>query len=86
MAAMRRLSALATVLVALVVLTPFACAIDAEIWTEGLYDAESDGLVQAARPSEGAVDCVTGFVPLADEVATATSAVSAPSPRAPPAV
>ena len=44
-------------LVALLVLTPFVSTSTFEAWTDGIYDAESDGFDQAAKSAEVVVEC-----------------------------
>lgn len=44
-------------LVALFVFTPFAVASAYESWTDGIYDHETDDLLQAAKCPEAAIDC-----------------------------
>jgi hypothetical protein len=92
---MRRLFALAPFLVGLAILTPVIYALTAETWTEGIFDAESDGSVLVAKCSDIAIECTpleaAGSVPIAvavpstvDEPAAWSALLSAPSPRAPP--
>jgi hypothetical protein len=82
-------------LVVLLVLTPFVFAGTYEAWDDGLYDAESDDGLQAAKCPEAAIEraplVVAPYVPVVATVAlggdgSAAPAVVEPAPpcRAPP--
>ncbi len=92
---MRGAIAIVTVLIGLVVLTPFACASTYEAWTEGVYDAESDGNVLALLSLHAVIDrivlsdrhcieIVVAVVVLADDTVTELADPSPRSARAPP--
>jgi len=92
---MRGAFAIITVLIGLVVLTPFACASTYEAWTEGVYDAESDGNVLALLSLHAVIDrivlsdrhcieIVVAVVVLADDTVTELADPSPRSARAPP--
>ena len=92
---MRGTIAIITLLIGLVVLTPFACASTYEAWTEGVYDAESDGNVLALLSLHAVIDrivlsdrhcieIVVAVVVLADDTVTELADPSPRSARAPP--
>ena len=92
---MRGTIAIITLLIGLVVLTPFACASTYEAWTEGVYDAESDGNVLALLSLHAVIDrivlsdrhcieIVVAVVVLADDTVTELADPSTRSARAPP--
>src|SRR5438132_6880995 len=53
---MRGTIAIITLLIGLVVLTPFACASTYEVWTDGVYDAEFEGDVLALLSLHAVID------------------------------
>ncbi len=92
---MRGAIAIITVLIGLVVLTPFACASTYEAWTEGVYDAESDGNVLALLSLHAVIDrivlsdrhcieIVVAVAVLADDTVGDLADPSPRSARAPP--
>ena len=92
---MRGTIAIITLLIGLVVLTPFACASTYEAWTEGVYDAESDGNVLALLSLHAVIDrivlsdrhcieIVVAVVVLADDTVGDLADPSTRSARAPP--
>ena len=92
---MRGAFAIITVLIGLVVLTPFACASTYEAWTEGVYDAESDGNVLALLNLHAVIDrivlsdrhcieIVVAVAVLADDTVGDLADPSPRSARAPP--
>jgi hypothetical protein len=52
---MRRQAGLITLLLALIVFTPVVLTATAEVWTDSLYDAESDGDVELTKSTQGVV-------------------------------
>jgi hypothetical protein len=82
-------------LIALFVFVPYAFASTYEAWGSGIYDAETDELLQAAKCPEAAVECAppvaVQHVPVVaetivvgnDSVASAIGLPARPS-RAPP--
>jgi hypothetical protein len=95
MTAMRASRGLVALLIGLVVFTPFAYASTYETWTEGLYDAESDGNVlevicsqivdtTPVFTSRGCVDVAVGVVSPLDDRAADLAVPSPRSARAPP--
>lgn len=58
MAAIRPSRLQVILLIGLVVFTPFALASAYETWPDGIYDAENDEILQAAKCSdENAIEC-----------------------------
>jgi hypothetical protein len=92
---MRGPIAIITLLIGLVVLTPFACASTYEVWTDGVYDAELDGDVLALLSLHAVIDriiltdrrgieLVVAVVVLADDTVGDLADPSTRSGRAPP--
>ena len=92
---MRGAIAIVTVLIGLIVFTPFACASTYEAWTEGVYDAESDGNVLALLSLHAVIDrivlsdrhcieIVVAVAVLADDTVGDLADPSPRSARAPP--
>jgi hypothetical protein len=57
MKAMRANQWSAVLLIGFLVLTPFVSASTREVWTDGIYDAELNGLVHALKSADGVIDC-----------------------------
>ena len=94
---MRGTIAIITLLIGLVVLTPFACASTYEAWTDGVYDAELDDDILALLSLHAVIDrivlsdrhcieIVVAVVVLADDTVTELADPSPRSARAPPTV
>ncbi len=84
------------VLIGLFAFMPFAAASTSESWTDGLYDAETDYLLQVAKCPEAAIKCaplevaryvrvVAAVAGLGDESAGPAVVDPARPCRAPPA-
>ena len=54
---MRCLGDVIRVLIALITLGPTLGAATVETWTDGIYDVESDGAIQAAASTDATVEC-----------------------------
>jgi hypothetical protein len=82
-------------LLCLVLFTPFVYASTFEVWTDGLYDAESDEVVQVLRSAQvveaipltvvHVIDIVVEMLSLGDERAPEPAVAASRSARAPPA-
>lgn len=92
---MRRLDCVTPVLVALIILVPALGAATVETWTDGIYDVESDGSVQAAASTNAIIQCaplldvlpvpiVVAFVALPSDLSLQALALPPGLTRAPP--
>jgi hypothetical protein len=83
-------------LIGLFVFTPFAFASTYEAWSAGIYDAETDEILRAAKCPDAAIECaplvVARYVPAVATVALVRDDSAAPAVvlparpcRAPPA-
>lgn len=95
MAPMRRHPVVILLLLALVVAAPVVSAITIETWTDGIYDAESDYSVQAAKSNEAAllyqpvhpVDpslVIVAVLEITGDSSAVSTMVATADPRAPP--
>ncbi len=94
MKTMRAAFGLIAFLVGLVLFTPFAYASTFEAWTDGLYDAESDDIVQVTRSAQvvetipltaiHGIDDVVAVLSPGDERAPEPAVAASRSARAPP--